>query len=556
MRLLEQAGAQRFTQDSPILPEVWLAFAAQPKARVSLLLTPHEKSSAPELANQLRLQLGPKAAAARIAFNTAYVVADLLFEEVIRCALPLTRWWHEYVWKHQTPPTRAAELARLLPAATKSNDPDKSDLSYLANMTAVVLRGARGRDALFAAAGMAGRGMPHCLWSISRNRPAEHAIWRSTGAVKADAARRVFEICCPDICWGVVDCGIDARHPAFRKIDERTGKIFAAPFDGGTNNTRIVKTYDFSRLRGLFAQDANAEQDLYTALTSGRSFDWRTVLDRLEVTHDERYEPPAAPHGTHVAGILAGDWREKTTPDGTEFAPDHDLVGVCPDLPLYDLRVFGDGGGDEFSIIAALQFVRWLNANKDQPVLQGVNLSLSLIHDVRNFACGRTPVCEECERLSGNGIVVVAAAGNRGYRGVGDSFDDDYRGRTITDPGNADSVITVGATHRYRPHSYGVSYFSSRGPTGDGRRKPDLVAPGEKILSCLPDASWGTMDGTSMSAPHVSGAAALLMARHTEFAGQPRRVKEILMQTATSLGREAFDQGAGVVDILRALQSV
>ena len=57
---------------------------------------------------------------------------------------------------------------------------------------------------------------------------------------------------------------------------------------------------------------------------------------------------------------------------------------------------------------------------------------------------------------------------------------------TINDPGNADLAITVGSTHRDMPHVYGVSYFSSKGPTGDGRLKPDLVAPGEKIISCAP----------------------------------------------------------------------
>src|SRR5581483_12142857 len=55
---------------------------------------------------------------------------------------------------------------------------------------------------------------------------------------------------------------------------------------------------------------------------------------------------------------------------------------------------------------------------------------------------------------------------------------------SINDPGNAERAITVGSTHREMPHVYGVSYFSSKGPTGDGRPKPDLVAPGEKILSC------------------------------------------------------------------------
>ena len=132
----------------------------------------------------------------------------------------------------------------------------------------------------------------------------------------------------------------------------------------------------------------------------------------------------------------------------------------------------GDGRGDEFTLIAALQFVRHLNASKDTVLVHGVNVSLSIRHDVANYACGRTPVCEECGRLIGAGTVVVAAAGNEGYSryesAEGDSSEG-YRSISITDPGNAEGVITVGATHRFQPHAYGVSYFSSRGPTGDGR---------------------------------------------------------------------------------------
>ena len=134
--------------------------------------------------------------------------------------------------------------------------------------------------------------------------------------------------------------------------------------------------------------------------------------------------------------------------------------------------------------------------------------------------------------------------------------DDGFRTVSITDPGNADAVITVGATHRRDAHKYGVSYFSSRGPTGDGRMKPDLVAPGEKINSTVPGNAMDRFDGTSMAAPHVSGAAALIMQRHPEFIGQPQRIKEILCKTATDLGRERYFQGAGVLDVLRALQSI
>jgi serine protease AprX len=123
----------------------------------------------------------------------------------------------------------------------------------------------------------------------------------------------------------------------------------------------------------------------------------------------------------------------------------------------------------------------------------------------------------------------------------------------------------VGATHRFWPHTYGISFFSSRGPTGDGRLKPDLVAPGEKIRAPVPapnsgkvkpGGDWGDLDGTSMAAPHVSGAAAMLMARYSEFIGQPRRIKRILCETATDLGRERSFQGHGMLDVLRAFQSI
>jgi len=286
------------------------------------------------------------------------------------------------------------------------------------------------------------------------------------------------------------------------------------------------------------------------------AIDWDALKPHLEVPYDARYEPPVHSHGTHIAGIIGGDWRR----DDPGMPARFDLVGVCPAIELYDLRVFGeDGTGEEFAIAAALQFVRHLNAHSDLQVIHGVNLSLSIPHDFANYAVGRTPICDECERAANSGVVVVAAAGNEGlsrYRSKDGREEDGYRTVAITDPGNAEGVITVGSTHRQNPHTYGVSYFSSRGPTGDGRAKPDLVAPGEKITAPVPGADYEVLDGTSQATAHVSGVAAMLIARHRELLAQPQAVKRVLCETATDLGRERYFQGAGMIDALRALQEV
>jgi len=314
--------------------------------------------------------------------------------------------------------------------------------------------------------------------------------------------------------------------------------------------------------------------ELAEGAEQGRAINWQLVEDLVEL--DPAASRPDTKHGTHVAGIIgasaagakaradadaavrkdAGDEASTSAVrvDNSDWAD-----GMCPDINIWDLRVLAPTLREtEFAVIAALQFVRYVNERYSFMTIHGANLSLSIPHDVRNFACGRTPVCNECERLVNSGVVVVAAAGNRGYQNfeTSDGMYEGYAAFSVTDPGNADGVITVGATHRYWPHTYGVSFFSSRGPTGDGRLKPDLVAPGERIRGPLPGQVWGDLDGTSMAAPHVSGAAALLMARYSELVGQPRRIKRILTQSATDLGREKSFQGHGMLDVLRAFQSI
>ena len=626
---------RRFTQDFPILPDVWIEYGQAPGKRIEILLTPHNESDAPTMARALRERLEadsggsrgraarrtkstPKAPGAaaptdtgrpRVLFNESVVLASLTFRELLRDALPLTNWWKRVVaplgsaWTRENiqrvastlgtgargrnPPATGGDrkLFQKLIRVVGSIELERQGLPPNPNLAAPTLTSDE-VDAFITvyesllAIPSASAGV---VWSISLNRPASTSVWRSRLTVKADAAARLFEARTTGIRWAVLDTGIDATHKAFRRRNAK-GEIVkpdrANPDD--QLGTRVVRSYDFLRVKHLLDPDAELNPndrragtpitgipaaqlsklraELRSSLLRGRSIDWDLLEPLLRIPHTRKgYQPPRVDsHGTHVAGILAANWQE--APQETPLT--EPLVGVCPDLELYDLRVLPDDPqdtADEFTIIAALQFIRHMNAHKDLMVVHGVNLSLSVPHDVANYACGRTPVCEECERVSAGGVIVVTAAGNRGFNKLENAQGGavgDYRYISITDPGNAEAVITVGSTHRTMPHNYGVSYFSSRGPTGDGRTKPDLIAPGERIDSCSLNGYYETMDGTSMAAPHVSGAAALLLGRHRELIGQPARVKEILCSTATDLGREPRFQGRGMVDVLRAIQSV
>ncbi len=633
--LFGSGHVRRFTQDSPVLPDVWIEYATDPAKKqeqvtrryangaLDLLLSPFREARTGEIRDELRQRVP----AGRIVYNQSTVLARLTFEDLVRGVIPMTDWWARLTSKFDIAALQSEAVKKHLSENVK--DPEHPapfvnkdrtvvlppDVLWMIRIVGAIKLAHEGTllDPVFLDP-KAGPGKATAeqwrplvdavarllegvtgsheakVHTISLNRIARSTISGSVLAVKADAARQLFTVSCKDIRWAILDSGIDATHSAFRKQRRKRKGESAAPevkVEGGTPfdeyDSRIRETYDFSSIHDLLdadsiqlpphlvrtaAGDAAKEKEFTDAIhkanesmEGGRAIDWGVFAPLLRIAHDENYEThkhiPAdsLDHGTHVAGILGGDWK-KSPKNGLE----EDLVGVCPDIEMYDIRILDDqGNGDEFTVMAALQFVRWLNARHDYMAVHGVNMSLSIPHDVANYACGRTPVCDEAERTVSSGIVVVVAAGNQGYRtyttadGISASA---YNTISITDPGNADLVITVGATHRARPHTYGVSYFSSRGPTGDGRLKPDLVAPGEKITAPLPKGMSGLKDGTSMAAPHVSGAAAMLMARHNELVGRPMRIKEILCQTATDLGRERYFQGAGMLDILRAMQSV
>jgi subtilisin family serine protease len=256
----------------------------------------------------------------------------------------------------------------------------------------------------------------------------------------------------------------------------------------------------------------------------------------------------AGGHGTHIAGIIGG------------HAPNQSFYGVAPQCHLLNYKVLSRSSPTNASVtIKALERIRLENERAGRLVIHGANLSLGYLNpdNFKVFSPGHSPLCEEVNRLVSSGVFVAVSAGNFGAQAylAGDGNPQPiYAMATIADPGTAELATTVGSTHKIYPNRYGVSVFSSKGPTGDGRRKPDLLAPGEKIRSCVPGGGYLEQSGTSQAAAFVSGIAAFLLHRHPNLIGQPQTVKDILVRSCRDLQRDRNFQGQGIVNLAASLQ--
>jgi serine protease AprX len=249
-------------------------------------------------------------------------------------------------------------------------------------------------------------------------------------------------------------------------------------------------------------------------------------------------------HGTHVASIVGGD--------GSESAGKY--IGVAPLVNIINVKVSNDDGSALMKdVVAGLQ---WVLENKDKYNIRVVNLSLnSSVAESYHTS----PLDAAVEILWFNKIVVVASAGNRGNA-------------SIYPPANDPFIITVGATNDKGTASLSddvLASFSAYGPTTDGIQKPDLVAPGMNIIARIVNQNMGLaaahpsnkvgdqyfrMSGTSMAAPMVSGAVALLL--QDEPGLTPDQVKYRLMSTANKSwpGYNGMQSGAGYLDAYAAVR--
>ncbi len=308
---------------------------------------------------------------------------------------------------------------------------------------------------------------------------------------------------------GIIDDGIDQTHPYFNPAGYTMPEGFPKG-DAAYTTAKVIVARAFS--------------------PPGLDY------SRARLPFDSEYSA----HGTHVAGIAAGNADTPAT-----FAGETTTVsGVAPRAYLGNYKAMS---------IPTEQF--GLNGNSPE-IVAAIEAAVADGMDVINLSLGepeidphRDIVARAVDAAVDAGVVVVTVAGNE-YRENGEG--------SVGSPGSAAKAITVGATTWRGASADRLAPFSSMGPTPYSlRMKPEVAAPGVNILSSVPEGAglWDEFSGTSMASPHVAGAAALLLQRHAGWS--PAQVKSALtlsgVPVKTSANREVspLREGGGRI----ALQS-
>ena len=303
---------------------------------------------------------------------------------------------------------------------------------------------------------------------------------------------------------GIIDDGIDRSHPFFAPVGFRAPAGYPKGQRTYTNGKVIVaRAFAPSRPR------------------------WRHAR--------KPFDPLLSGHATHVAGIAAGNHRTSTGSGRVSGVAPRAYIGNYKVLTIPTVSGFGLNGNSP-EIIAGIEA-----AVRDG--MNVINLSLGQVE----IEPSRDLVARALDGAAAAGVIPIVAAGND-YSELGNG--------SLASPGSSERAITVAAESISGPT---IASFSAGGPTPQSlRMKPDVTAPGVGVVSSIPrrDGLWTQFSGTSMAAPHVAGAAALLRQRHPTWS--VAQVKSALVQTGSPVfGAQRVEvpstrQGGGSVNLPEA----
>ena len=345
-----------------------------------------------------------------------------------------------------------------------------------------------------------------------------------------------------------LNAGVKSQARGFRKAAQQSGidaSELATSYNQSLTSDQAWGTYGTGEGVGVAVIDTGIAEDMpdFQVAKNGNGRGQSRVVATAVTNPEAKTDYDKYGHGTHVAGIIAGNGNNRHHRDALEGQ----YVGVAPDANLISVKVDDDrGNATILDVIYGLQFVVDL---KDEYNIRVVNLSLesSVAESYKT-----DPLAAAAEAAWFSGIVVVAAAGNRGSDPKAVSYA----------PGNDPFVISVGAVDDMGTSKLSddkLASWSSRGKTQDGHSKPEILAPGSGIVSTLaPNSEFKSMcptcivggqyiraGGTSMSAPMVSGLVAIMLENRPTLS--PDRVKGMLMtsdRNVPGVGDEAYALGA------------
>lgn len=286
---------------------------------------------------------------------------------------------------------------------------------------------------------------------------------------------------------------------------------------------------DVAHQHGFFGNDICIAY-LDTGISYHKDFQphWKRIVEFVDFVNKKSDCYDDNGHGTHITGIAAS-----ACPLGNDF------LGIAPLSKIVSLKVLdAQGKGNASSFVKGLQ---WIHENHKSYHIRIVNISIGS-PSTTSKSESRTLI-SHVNQLWDDGLIVCIAGGNHGPKA-----------QTISVPGNSHKVITVGASDdSYRIFGRGSlsTNYSGRGPTSSCIMKPDVVAPGTNVLSCIPKNRYAAKSGTSMSTPVVSAAIALLLDKYPYYTNKQAKMK--LKNNCDPLNTSKYHQGWGQINIQKLL---